>query len=181
MSLRLWLLERYLPAPIRRPMLQQLVQTTADAFDGPMPIMPDAEAHLRPAFAQFTRTAAENSWPGGPRADAVRDRLYRGARAIGRSIRRRAGIRTPDEAVRALRLVYRCIGIDLHASLETREVVVRRCEFSSHYTPAVCHFVSALDAGLFHGITNRWGVAFDLRMTDGAGLCRGRLTDAERP
>ena len=58
---------------------------------------------------------------------------------------------------------------------------MRRCEFSSHYTPAVCHFVSALDAGLFHGITDRWSVAFDLRMTDGAGLCRGRLTDAERP
>jgi hypothetical protein len=182
MSLRLWFLERHLPAPVRRQMLHQLVRTTADAFGGPVPALPDAAGtSFVPAFAQFTRTAAENLAAGSPKADEVRNRLYQGAREIGRSIRRRAGIRTPDEAVRALRLVYRAIGIDMHTDLATREVVVRRCEFSSHYTPAVCDFVSALDAGLFHGVTDRWSVAFDLRITGGSAVCRARLTEAERP
>jgi hypothetical protein len=182
MSLRLWIIERYLPPPIRRQMLQQLVRAAADAFGVPPPTMPDAAGHaFVPAFARFTRTAAESLPAGGPQADAVRRRLYDGARGIGRTIRRHAGIRTPEEAVRALRLIYHAIGMDLRTDLATREVMVRRCEFSGHYTPTVCHFVSALDAGLFHGISDRWSVAFDDRITDGAAVCRGRLTEAERP
>jgi len=181
MSLRLWILERYLPAPLERGVLRQLVRTTADAFGVPSPPVADAGSTFVPAFAQFTRTATEGLVAGSPQADRVRRRLYDGARAIGRSIRRRAAIRTPEEAVRALRLIYRVIGIDLHVDLATRELIVRRCEFSSLYTPAVCHFVSALDAGLVHGISDRWSVAFDDRITDGAAACRGRLTEAELP
>jgi len=41
--------------------------------------------------------------------------------------------------------------------------------------------VSALDAGLFHGITGRWGVAFERRITEGATICRARLAEGERP
>jgi hypothetical protein len=182
MSLRLWILERYLPSPIRRQMLHQLLRTTADALGVPTPAMPDAAGPaFVPAFAQFTRTATENLPAGSPQADAARRRLYDGARVIGRTVRRRAGIRTSEEAVSALRLIYRAIGIDLHADLATRQVTVRRCEFSRHYTPAVCHFVSALDAGLFHGISDRWSVAFDDRITDGAVVCRGRFTEAQLP
>jgi hypothetical protein len=178
MSLRLFLLERHLPFAVRRRMLQQLVQTTADAFGVPQPTMPDVRdgAFVR-AYAQFTRTEADRVGVDSSAGAAIRDRLYAGAHGMGRSFRRWAGIRTPTEAVRALRLIYDAIGIELHADLATRTVTVGRCAFSDAYTPAVCHFVSALDAGVFHGVSGTWSVAFTDRITEGAGACHGRLTE----
>jgi predicted ArsR family transcriptional regulator len=110
-----------------------------------------------------------------PEGAAVRARLYDGAREIGRSVRRLAGIRTPEEAARALRLIYAAIDIDLRVDVGAGSATVRRCAFSSFYTPAVCRFVSALDAGLFHGVSGAWSVEFADRITEGAGSCLGHL------
>jgi hypothetical protein len=180
MSLRLLLLERHVPAAFRRLMLRRLVQVTADAFGTRPPRIP-GDASFVQAYAEFTRSESERIAEGDAAGAEVRGRLYAGAEEMGRSIRMWAGVRTPDEAVRALRLVYRAIGIDLHVDLPGGAVAVRRCAFSDIYTPPVCHFVSALDAGLFHGISGRWSVAFDDRITNGAPACRGRLTEAFIP
>ena len=178
MSFRLFLLERRLPVVVRRQMLRRLVRTTADAFGVAEPTLPDvSDAAFVRAYAKFTRAEADRVRDDGPSGAVVRDRLYTGALGLGRLIRKWAGIRTPEEAVRALRLIYRAIGIDLDADLGTRAVTVRRCAFADVYTPAVCHFVSALDAGLFRGVSGSWGVAFTDRITAGAGACRGRLTE----
>ncbi len=183
MSLRLSLMERHVPASIRRRLLRRLVRATADAFGADQPRLPDpCDATFIRAYAHFTRGKADRLRDESAAAAAdVRRRLYTGAHELGRTIRRWAGIRTPGEAVRALRLIYAAIGIELEADLESGMVTVRRCAFSEVYTPAVCDFVSALDAGLFQGVSGGWCVAFNERITAGAAACRARLTEAFIP
>jgi hypothetical protein len=182
MSLRLSLLEHHLPVVVRRALLRRLVRTTAEAFGVPTPTLPDdRDDAFVEAYARFTRAGAERVGPGSAAGAAVRDRLFAGAHGIGKSIRHWAGIRTPAEAVRALRLIYAAIGIDLHAELASRSVTVRRCAFADVYTPDVCRLVSALDAGLFHGISGAWCVVFTDRITDGSDACRGHLTEVSIP
>jgi len=176
MSLRLFLLERHLPAALRRRMFDQLVRVTADAFG----VRPPEFAHLKPAdgtrrLAEFTRAEAERVLAAGSTSSVVSDRLFHGAQELGARVRRRLGIRRPDEAFRALRLLYGAIGIDLDRDPHTGDLIVGRCAFSDTYTPTVCAFVSALDSGIFAGITRGTTLAFTARLTEGASQCRARL------
>jgi hypothetical protein len=181
MSLRLFLLERHVPSAMRRRMFDQLVRVTADAFDTPPPHLgrlPSTEGIQR--FAEFTRAEAERVLAAAPASSAVSDRLFHGAQEMGALVRRRLGIRRPDEAVRALRLLYAAIGIDLDREPRTGDVVIGRCAFSRVYTPAVCQFVSALDAGIVSGLTGGTAMIFTARITEGAPACRARLVKSAR-
>ncbi len=160
MSLRLLLIERHLPGAIRRRMLRELIRVTADGFRVPLPEIPHGS---------------------NDDAEAIRGRLFRGAREMGRTFRRGAGIRTVGEAERALRLIYRAIGIELDADLASGELTVSRCAFSDLYTPDICRFVAALDAGIVEGITAGTTVVFTERITAGAARCRAALVRGARP
>ncbi len=180
MSLRLFLLEQHVPAPIRRRMFARLVRMTAEAFGVPAPEL----SRLRPdeaieRFAHLTRDEAERALAAGPSSAACHDRLFDGARELGASIRRSLGIRRPDEAMRALRLLYAAIGLDLAANHAAGELVISRCAFSRAYTPAVCEFISALDAGIVAGLTGGTTLVFTERITAGAPACRARLIGSE--
>jgi hypothetical protein len=174
-SLRLWLLERYVPGPIRRQLFGRLVHLTADAFGVPAPDivrLPRADAIQR--FAEFTRREAERVLGAGVAAGSAstRQRLHDGARSMGATVRRLAGIRSHDEALRALRLLYAAIGIELRAEADGGGVCIVSCAFSQVYTPEVCDFVSSLDAGLFDGLSGGLVLVFEERITEGAAACR---------
>jgi len=175
-SVRLFLLERWLPRAVQRRMFSALVRMTARAFETAVPdtgglSMDEAVA----AYARFTRREAERARQAGEvEAGRVRDRLYMGARRMGTAARGAAGVASREDAVRALRLLYAAIGIDLHAD-PSGEVTVTRCAFSSVYTPEACAFISALDAGLADGIAGGAALAFTERITEGAPCCRARL------
>ncbi len=218
MSLRLFLLERHVPAPIRRRMFGRLVGLTANAFGVPAPDL--SRLRLDEAierFARFTRDETERTLAVSPSSDECRDRLFDGARELGSSIRRSLGVRGPDEAMRALRLLYAAIGITLdvrgsfdicsaglpwpersrrHARVggakappyinsesarccDTGEIVITRCAFSRVYAPAICEFISALDAGIVAGLTGGTTLVFTERITAGAPACRARLIGSE--
>jgi len=171
-SLRLWLLERHVPGPLRRRMFDRLVRLTADAFGVPAPDMRLDEGIDR--FAAFTRNEAERALGTAVTSAAASVRLYDGARAMGEAIRRQLGIRRLDDALRALRLLYAAIGIELHCHAG-HELRVTSCAFSGVYTPEVCEFVSSLDAGLVDGLTGGLTMSFVERITEGAPACRATL------
>jgi hypothetical protein len=181
MSIRLWVIERCFPEALRRRIFGELVRLTADAFGVPPP---DVRRLRRDgaidAFARFTRGEAERAIRGPGSSPAIRDRLYRDARELGARARRRLGVQTPSEASRALRILYHAIDIDLDADLGNREITVSRCAFSSVYTPEVCEFVSALDAGIVSGLAGGMSLEFTQRMTEGAPMCRARLIGSAR-
>jgi len=181
MSIRLWAIERCFPEALRRRIFGELVRLTADAFGAPPPDVRRLERDgAMAAFARFTCSEAERAIRTPSSSPAVRDRLYRGARELGTRARRYLGVRTASEAGRALRVLYHAIDIDLDADLGTREIAVSRCAFSSVYTPEVCEFVSALDAGIVSGLTGGMSLEFTQRMTEGAPMCRARLIGSAR-
>jgi hypothetical protein len=175
MSARLFMLERYLPGPLRRHALRRLVRLTAEAFGVPPPAihrLPHGEAVA--AFARFTREQADRVLAEG-NAGGARERLRAGARDMGASLRARLCITSPHDAIRALALLYRTIGIDLEGDYGSGEITIRRCAFSETYTPAVCALISGLDDGIAEGITGGATLVFHDRITAGAACCRASL------
>jgi hypothetical protein len=184
MSAQLFVLERWLPGWVRRRMFGELVHLTADAFATNPPRLARLSApEAIGRFAAFTRNEVERVLATGSAtaSEAVRERLFDRAREMGRSARRRLGIVTAADAFRALRLLYRGIGIDMDADCRTRQITVRRCAFSDTYTPAVCAFISALDAGFVSGITGSATLVFSERITEGAPCCTAQIRGAESP
>ena len=92
--------------------------------------------------------------------------MWENAHALGASLRRLLGVRTRVEALRAARIAYRMIGIDLRAD-ENGDVTVDRCGFAEWYSPQVCILMSSLDAGLIAGLTDGGRLAFSERITEG--------------
>jgi hypothetical protein len=175
MSLRLSLVRAFRPRVLMKKSLKDLFSLTAHAFGREAPdlrAMPWAEC-LR-QYAVFTRAEVEKAMAAGPDIEPLRERLRKNAAAFGRLLRARLGIRTAKEALDGLTLLYGAIEIELLADA-TGGVTIPRCFFSRHYTPAVCHVVSALDEGLAAGFTDGGRLQFSQRITEGHACCRAVL------
>lgn len=184
MNVRLLVLERWLPGRVRLRIVGALARLTADAFGVEAPAL----AGLRHAdavrsFALFTRSEVNRVLDSGSRAtvETVRERLRGRAAQMGLATSRDLHIASRAEALRALRLVYRGIDIDMDVNAGAREIAVRRCAFSGVYAPAVCAFVSALDDGFVRGLTGGGTLEFSERITEGAPCCRARVSGGALP
>jgi len=176
MSLRLRALELHIPGWVARSALRQLFDATASAF-GCVPVNAHGltQGELRERYAAFTTGYAEQALAGRSDADAVSRRMWRNAYALGESLRHRLGVRTRTEALRAARVAYRMIAIDLRVD-EQSDVVVDRCGFAAWYSPGVCRLMSSLDAGLIAGLTHGGRLTFSERITEGKPRCLARIS-----
>ena len=176
MSLRLRALELHLPGWITRSALRRLFEETAFAFGcEPEDVRGLGRRELLERYAAFSAACAERALAGGGDLDDVSRRMFRNASAMGASLRRRLGVRSRSDEVRAARLAYRMIGVDLRAD-ERGRVVVNRCAFAERYSPALCRVMSALDAGLISGLTRGGALAFSERITEGRPRCLARIS-----
>ncbi|HET7309169.1 MAG TPA: hypothetical protein VFJ54_03475 [Actinomycetota bacterium] len=175
MSLRLRALELHVPDVVARSALQRLFEATASAF-GREPVELDAmdRRALLERYVSFTASCAGQTLSDNTQLDLVSRRLWENAYLVGESIRRRLGVRTRGEALRAARVAYRMIGIDLRADRHGH-VVVDRCTFAERYSPQICIVMSALDAGLIAGLTDGGRLAFSERITEGRPRCLARI------
>lgn len=178
MSLRLTLAELYLPLPLRRAGLNELAAAAATAYACRRPqwrcwSYPDRLQE----FASFTASRAALASVEG-RGEAARDLLRQEAEELGRRLRRRLGVGSHDEALRALRLLYRQIGIELLTPGCAR-IEVPSCVFSRLYDPETCRIMSAMDEGIVAGLTGGWQLRFETRLTEGARSCAASLAGPE--
>jgi hypothetical protein len=190
-SLRLTIL-RHLPGRLVRPrVLDQLAQATAEAFETTAP-----RWRTRP-FADRLATYAELTAAEAGRATGdTSARLRRKALALGRATRRRLGIRHPEEALNALTLLYRCIGIEITGRLASdtmgesprgavldrlADIEVTRCFFADYYCDSACRLMSAMDAGVVDGLFGGASLEFTQRITDGSACCRAIITSMRVP
>jgi hypothetical protein len=171
MSLRLRALEIHVPDVVARSALRRLFEATVAAF-GCEPEDVDGldRRALLERYASFTSRCAERALVGHADLDTVSRRMRAHAYALGTALRRRLGVRTRADALRAARIAYRMVGIDLRAD-EHGDVTVDRCAFAERYTPEVCRLMSALDAGLIAGLTDGGRLAFSERITEGRPRC----------
>jgi hypothetical protein len=165
-----------LPLGARRREIERLFARTAAAFATPVPPQRARGAAGRlKEYALFTRDCSEAALGSSESPGALDRRLFGAALSLGSGYRLRLKVRGPRDAMAAARLIYRGLGIDLKGSADG-VVVIRRCAFAEVYSPRVCSLVSALDRGLFAGLTGGGVLEFTQRMTEGADCCRACIT-----
>lgn len=175
MSLRLRVLELHVPEFVARSALRRLFHATASAFGREAEDLDELDRRaLLERYASFTIRCADQAM-GDHTAPVVSHRMWENAHALGGSLRRLLGVRTRGEALRAARVAYRMIGIDLRADPLGR-VAVDRCAFAEWYSPPVCTLLSSLDAGLIAGLTDGGRLSFSERITEGRPRCLARIT-----
>jgi hypothetical protein len=178
-SLRLRALELYVPAWLSRAAIGRLFGATACAFgrsrDGVRRL---DRATLLERYVAFTAECADETLQASVDVDVVSRRLWRNAYVLGRLVRRRLGVRTRDAALRAVRVAYRMIGIELRVD-RSATLVVDRCPFAAAYSPRTCRLMSSMDAGLVAGLTDGGRLAFSERITEGRPRCRASITWTE--
>ncbi len=167
--------QRHLPEPIRKAVLVRLFTDTATALGGVAPPLRTLNAEQTLAvFRDFTAQAAvsQNASP------AAFERLFAVTHRYGKRLRSAFGVASTDDAMAVARVVYRAIGIDF-VGRTTGEITFNRCFFSEVYTPQICAFMSALDAGLLAGLSDGGRLVFSERITEGHPCCRASLHGAE--
>jgi hypothetical protein len=175
MNILLKILPHNLPAFIREEILAELFEATADAFECPAP----AHDHLSydeclRAYALFTRDQAEKALQSGRDLPAIKTQLYRNAYPLGWKLHKWFGADTMDEVMELGQILYRAIGVEIQGDSQG-EVTVKGCYFSQFYSAPVCDLISALDDGVFSGLSGGGRLTFSERLTEGRQRCRAKL------
>jgi hypothetical protein len=183
MTLRLALVKHVAPERLKMSLLDELALVTADGFGCARPPWTGERFQARLSeYARFTATTAEDLLAEHDAAamDAVRQRLRRGAARLGGKLRRQLGVRSHDDAVDALAVLYHHLGIEMRAG-RPGEIVVTRCRFSASFSEAVCCLVAGLDEGMAAGLSGGGSLEFVERISAGSPCCRARFLPAGRP
>ncbi len=155
--------------------LQILMRQTAKAFgaNAPKTVGVSSEELLR-AYAQFTAKEAMRAIQHGDNLETLYQKLYQMAYVLGRRLRRWLKPQDEQDCLAIIILLYRNIGIQMEEEEEESAdtFCVRKCYFSTFYTPEVCSVISAIDQGIFAGIYQSGKLAFRERITQGHEVCR---------
>jgi hypothetical protein len=174
------ILPQNLPDFIREEILTELFQATADAFECLVPALDHLsyEECLR-TYALFTREQAEKALQSGRDVAAIKTELYQNAYPLGRKLRKWFGVDSMQEVMALAQILYRAIGVEIRGDTQG-DVTVTHCYFSQFYSGPVCDLISALDNGLFSGLSEGGRLTFSERLTEGAACCRARLEAGRR-
>ena len=176
MTLRLRALEAHVPDVVARAAVRRLFAATSSAFGcRPLDLRGSDLPALLERYARFTSACAERALDDGHDLERISGSMWTNGHALGRSLRRRLGVRTLGEALRAARVAYAIIGIDLRVDPGGR-VIVDRCAFADRYSPRTCGLMSSLDAGLIAGLTSGGRLSFSERITEGSQRCLARIS-----
>jgi hypothetical protein len=174
MNLLIKILPHNLPVFIREEILAALFEATAEAFESPAPAVDHLsyDECLR-AYALFTREQAETALQSGRDVLAIKTQLYQNAYPLGAKLRRwsglglQPGVDAMEEVMELGQIIYRAIGVEIQGDAQG-SVTVSRCYFSQFYSAQVCDLISALDDGVFSGLSGGGRLAFLERMTENA-------------
>jgi len=179
MNIPVKILPRNLPALIRKEILAELFEITAAAFGYPTP----AHDHLSYdecllTYALFTREQAEKAFQAGRDIPAIKTQLYQNAYLLGEKLRKWFGIDTMEKVMALGQILYRAIAVDMQGDTQGN-MIVNGCYFSQFYSGPVCDLISALDDGVFAGLSAGGRLSFSERLTEGRECCRAKLRSGE--
>lgn len=176
------------PEYIKNKNLDALFRLTADAFQSEIPELRGLTFSERLArYARFTKEQAEallycegSDEERANRIGTIEGKMYDGSFLLGKDIRKRLRINTWEQAVEALAMIYRIIGVDFHYegqnafSPDGQSVfTIKACYFSEYYSAEVCELISSLDEGLAAGLSEGGRLRFTQRMTEDCSCCKG--------
>ena len=175
MNILLKLLPHQLPAFVRKAILAELSAATAEAFACPAPSLARLSCDkCLESYARFSSAQAERARQSGPDVSIVKARLYRNAYPLGEKLRRWFGLATIADVMALGQILYRAIGVEMQGDARGN-VTVQNCFYSQFYSGQVCHLISALDDGVFAGLSGGCRLSFSQRLTEGYPCCRARL------
>lgn len=175
MNIAVRLLQWYTPIFVKKMALHDLFAATVAAFDCTAPSYKRLAYHdcLR-LYALFTQSQVEAMIRDGRDLATVEQRLYENAFQLGKKYARLLPIRSQAEMMVIGRLLYDILDIDFQSNAQG-EVVIRRCYFSHFYTGPICRIMSAMDRGLFAGLSQGGQLRFTTRITEGSPCCLARF------
>jgi hypothetical protein len=169
-------LQIYMPEYVKKRALTQLFNFTAAAFAAEVPpIAGLTSEECLARYARFTQTLAEQRLRDGREVEAVEQRLYRNAVEMGQRYGKLLRPGTVPDVMAIGRVLYRILDIDFQGAARG-EVVINRCYFSRFYSGEVCRLMSAMDRGLFAGLSNGGELTFTYRITEGQPCCRAEFS-----
>jgi hypothetical protein len=173
------LLEIWTPGFVRRRALAALFAGTAAGFGRSVPASAGrpVEDRLR-EYASFTQQAADDWLDRGQDPAALQRQLFDQGERLGRRVRRLLHLRTTADALAAGRLLYRLIGIEFVGRVRG-DSIVSRCFFSDYYSCQDCWLMSAMDDGVFAGLSGGGRLTFTQRISEGYDCCRARFVPRE--
>jgi hypothetical protein len=180
MNLLVSALEVYTPEFIRKRALVQLFNATAVAFGLKAPPL----AHLTSdewlaEYAQFVQAQAGQRLQKGSDYRELAQCLYQNAVEMARLPYKWLQPHTIQDVMLIARVLYRILGIDLQGDARG-EVVIQRCYFSDFYSAEMCRLMSAMDQGLFAGLSNGGKLTFTSRITEGHVCCQAQFCLPQR-
>ena len=162
-----------IPGFYKKKKLIELFELTARAFQCERPRLEGfSYRELLIKYASCTAAWAEKCVDA---PEAVKARLFEGAHAMGRDLRKQFRIKSFAEAMEMSRIIYRLLGID-YSGGSYGEVIIRSCFFSRYYSAPVCRIIAGLDEGLAAGLTGGERLVFSQRMTEGLPVCRAQFS-----
>jgi hypothetical protein len=171
------IIQIYIPEFIKKRKLNQLFRLTADAFQCELPeLRGHSFADRLLEYALFTKDKTESYLQSGRPLEEVKHRLYQNSYTFGQNLRKSLHIATWKEAVTALKVIYKLIGIDFQYDSQG-EFVISQCFFSKHYSAGVCELISSLDEGMAAGLSGGGRLCFKQRLTEGSSCCMGCFSE----
>ncbi len=179
MNILLKILPHNLPAFIREEILEDLFEATADAFDCPAPTLDHLsyDECLR-TYALFTREQAVKALAFGRDVPAIKTQLYQNAYPLGGKLRKWFAVDSIEEVMELGQILYGAIGVEIQGDTQG-DVTVKHCYFSQFYSGPVCDLISALDDGVFSGLSGGGRLVFSERLTEGRECCKAKLWEGE--
>ena len=180
MGLLVKMLPHELPVFLRKRILLELFRASADAFECPAPAVKHLsyEECLR-TYAVFTQEQAEKALRGGRDIEAVKTRLFQNAFPLGAKLRKWTRTRSLGDVMELGQILYKAIGVKIEGDRQGN-VTVSQCYFSQFYSAQGCALISALDDGIFSGLSGGSGIMFSERITEGRTYCKAKLLMMER-
>jgi len=167
------IMQLYMPEFIKKKKLNELFCLTADAFQSELPELRGLSfAECLSKYALFTKERAGSYLQGGRLLEEAKHRLYQNSCIFGQNLRKSLHIVAWEEAVTALKVIYKLIGIDFQCDRQG-EIIIKQCFFSKYYSGEVCNLISSLDEGLAAGLSGGGRLSFNQRITDGCSCCKG--------
>lgn len=181
MSLLFNALEIYTPEFVKKRILIRLFQATAVAFrlDVPSLIGLDS-AECLAEYARFVQAHAEPRLLDGSNVNALAQHLYQNAFEMVLPFNKWLRLHTMRDVMAIARMLYRILEIDLQGDAQG-EIVIHRCYFSNFYSAEACQLMSAMDRGLFAGLSNGGELTFTSRITEGQPCCRAHFRLPQKP
>jgi hypothetical protein len=175
MYLLLRIFHSFIPSILKKKGLEELFICTAAAFNQNPPALKGISYNKSLSmYAQFTKDEVEKYILGGGDLLNLQKELNKHAVIFGQKLRKLFSIRTYKKTLYVFGQLYSFIGIDLKFS-GNEELSVKKCFFSNYYTPQVCAIVSAIDSGVFEGLSGECRIEFRQRITEGQECCNASI------